>query len=212
VRENVAVPFIEGVSGRVHYRTWSAESPGAVVVFLHGYRQSSSDYHRFGRALTRSGIEAWAIDHAGHGLSEGDPAAVPAVADLGENAQRLVGLAAVGGLPIFVMGHSLGSATALAVLNAPAAIPIDGLILCGIPKRVSESAVTAPNLPILAVHGVDDRLAPIDAVREWVGHHPQVELREYVDAGHDLLHEPVAPAVTADVVRWILDRAATVTG
>jgi alpha-beta hydrolase superfamily lysophospholipase len=212
VRENVAVPFIEGVSGRVHYRTWSAESPRAVVVFLHGYRQSSSDYHRFGRALTRSGIEAWAIDHAGHGLSEGDPAAAPAVDDLGENAQRLVGLAAVSGLPIFVMGHSLGSATALAVLNAPAATTVDGLILCGTPKRVSESAVTAPNLPILAVHGVDDRLAPIDAVREWVGHHPQVELREYVDAGHDLLHEPVAPTVTADVVQWILDRAATVTG
>lgn len=216
----MAVPFIEGVSGRVHYRTWSAESPRrpgpsqptATLVFLHGYRQSSSDYHRFGRALTRSGIEVWAIDHAGHGLSEGDPGHAPAVDELGENAQRLVGLAAAGGHPIFIMGHSLGAATALAAANAPAATPVDGIILCGTPQRVSDSAVSAPNLPILAVHGVDDRLAPIDAVREWVAHNPHVELREYVDAGHDLLHEPVAPAVTAAVVQWIYDRAGTVTG
>jgi hypothetical protein len=29
--------------------------------------------------------------------------------------------------------------------------------------------------------------------------------REYADAGHDLLHEPVRVQVIADIVEWILD-------
>jgi alpha-beta hydrolase superfamily lysophospholipase len=207
VRENVAVPFIEGVSGRVHYRTWPVESPRAALVFLHGIRQSSSDYHRFGRALTRSGIEVWAIDHTGHGLSEGEQGAVPVLADLGENAQRLLGLAAASGLPAILMGHSLGAAVALTALRTPAATPVDGLVLCGTPKGVTASGTAVPRLPILAVHGADDRLAPVDSVRSWVAQHPHVELREYPDAGHDLLHEPVQATVTTDVVRWILDRS-----
>jgi hypothetical protein len=33
-----------------------------------------------------------------------------------------------------------------------------------------------------------------------------VDFYEYPDAGHDLLHEPVAPVVTADVAQWMLAR------
>jgi pimeloyl-ACP methyl ester carboxylesterase len=54
------------------------------------------------------------------------------------------------------------------------------------------------------VHGVDDRLAPIDAVREWVAARSGVVFHEYSDAGHDLLHEPVQAQVTADIVEFVL--------
>jgi pimeloyl-ACP methyl ester carboxylesterase len=54
------------------------------------------------------------------------------------------------------------------------------------------------------VHGVDDRLAPIDAVREWVAARSGVVFHEYADAGHDLLHEPVHAQVTADIVEFVL--------
>ncbi|MCX5043695.1 alpha/beta fold hydrolase [Aldersonia sp. NBC_00410] len=200
------MPFLDGVSGRVHYRVWTVHDPRALVVLLHGIRQSSSDYHRFGRAMGRSGIEVWAIDHVGHGLSEGAEGVAAPLADLGENAQRLIGLAAAqhGELPVFVFGHSLGAATALAALHAPAATPVSGLVLCGTPKGVTGGDVATPTLPTLVVHGVDDRLAPIDAVRSWVASDPAIELREYSDAGHDLLHEPVQARVSADVAEWIL--------
>ena len=33
-----------------------------------------------------------------------------------------------------------------------------------------------------------------------------MDFYEYADAGHDLLHEPVAPVVTADVAQWMLAR------
>jgi alpha-beta hydrolase superfamily lysophospholipase len=58
-------------------------------------------------------------------------------------------------------------------------------------------------LPVLALHGVDDRRAPIDAIRDWTTRQPSVRLHEYADAGHDLLHEPVHARVTTDIADWI---------
>ncbi|WP_433658724.1 alpha/beta hydrolase [Nocardia sp. CA-128927] len=93
------------------------------------------------------------------------------------------------------------------------AIPADvvtGIVLSGVSKRAlgggTPGAAGTPlprNLPILAVHGVEDRRAPIDAVRVWTQRHESVDLREYADAGHDLLHEPVHARVAADIADWM---------
>ncbi|MEV6555446.1 alpha/beta fold hydrolase [Nocardia sp. NPDC051756] len=93
------------------------------------------------------------------------------------------------------------------------AIPADavhGLVLSGVSKRAlgggTPDALGTPlprGLPILAVHGVEDRRAPIDAVRVWTQRHESVDLREYTDAGHDLLHEPVHARVAADIADWM---------
>ncbi|MBJ8343572.1 alpha/beta hydrolase [Antrihabitans sp. YC2-6] len=197
------MPFFDGVSGRVHYRTWAVETPAAVLVFLHGSRQHTGDYHRFARASNARGIEVWALDHVGHGLSEGEPDQLAPLSDLAENAWQLVELARKD-RSVVLMGHSLGSATALVALQSRTA-GIAAAVLCGTPKSVV--TLRAPVIPTLLVHGVDDRLAPIDPIREWVDRQTGVELREYVDAGHDLLHEPVHSVVTADVAEFVLGRS-----
>ncbi|MGV9415608.1 alpha/beta hydrolase [Nocardia sp. NPDC003693] len=61
-----------------------------------------------------------------------------------------------------------------------------------------------PRLPALVVHGVDDRRAPVDAVRAWVRRQPGADYLEYPDAGHDLLHEPVHAEVAADIAAWVV--------
>ncbi|MRH91115.1 alpha/beta fold hydrolase [Nocardia sp. SYP-A9097] len=111
-----------------------------------------------------------------------------------------------------------------------AAVTLSGLILCGTPRAVllgeppksaRGSATTTASgrgrgvrlmgpagpvvpegIPVLVVHGVDDRRAPIEPVREWA-RHIVAEFREYPDAGHDLLHEPVHAVVSADIAEWI---------
>lgn len=71
-----SMPFFDGRTGQVHFRHWPAAGgavPTVSLVFLHGLGQHSGQYHRFAGAMTASGIDVWAIDHTGHGLSEGDP-------------------------------------------------------------------------------------------------------------------------------------------
>ena len=195
------MPFFDGAVGRVHYRRWQVNAPRAVMVFLHGRGQHSGQYHRFARALGATEVELWAIDFVGHGLSEGEEGVVVALGDLAADATELLGIARSErpGLPMILAGHSLGAATTVAVL---ADTEVEGVVLCGTPRSIPARAF--PSGAVLVVHGVDDRLAPIDSIRDWIAARSGVVFHEYPDAGHDLLHEPVHPQVTADIVDFIL--------
>ncbi|MEU2176028.1 alpha/beta fold hydrolase [Nocardia sp. NPDC019219] len=226
------MPFFDGARGRMHYRRWPIENSRYTLVLLPGIGQHSGHYHRFARALGPAGAQVWALDTSGHGLSEGDPERPGALAELVADAVRLVELArddrplillghslgavtALGMLGAAVPETTDTTAHPVTVERdypLRPALPDDalaGLVLSGVPKRaLGGGAPGAPGtplpreLPILAVHGVDDRRAPIDAVRVWTSRHESVDLREYIDAGHDLLHEPVHARVTADIADW----------
>jgi alpha-beta hydrolase superfamily lysophospholipase len=103
-------------------------------VFLHGFGEHSGLYHRLGNALASSGIELWALDEIGHGLSDGDRAVIRSVDDLVENGRRLTALAeaAEPGSPLVLAGHSLGGVAA-AVSAVRGAANYDGVILSGTP-------------------------------------------------------------------------------
>ncbi|MFC8530185.1 alpha/beta hydrolase [Nocardia sp. NPDC057227] len=199
------MPYLTGARGRLHYRRRPLADPRAVLVLLPGSGQHSGHYHRFAALLGRAEIEAWLLDTAGQGLSEGDPAAPGTLAELTADAAALLGAvrAERPAEPLVLMGHSLGAATALGLL-ADSAPALAGLVLCGTPPRAI-AAPPPPGLPVLAVHGVDDRRTPIDPVRDWTARHESVHLCEYSDAGHDLLHEPVHAKVGADIAAWVQD-------
>jgi len=107
------------------------------------------------------------------------------------------------------MGHSLGAATVLTALAPDASIDtrFAAVVLCGTPRTAAlpatAEALRASDLPVLLVHGVDDRLASIDPVRDWAATVPRTQLLDYPDAGHDLLHEPVHRRVTSDVAEFV---------
>jgi alpha-beta hydrolase superfamily lysophospholipase len=127
------MPTFDGVTGRVYYKAWRvAGRPAAVVVFLHGFGEHSGLYHRFGNALNAAGIELWALDEIGHGLTEGERAVIESVGDLVENGRRLTALAEAAhpGAPVWLAGHSLGSAAAaVSAVRDPGRYT--GLILSG---------------------------------------------------------------------------------
>ncbi|MBW0269965.1 lysophospholipase [Nocardia sp. MH4] len=200
------MPYFDSARGRLHYRRWPVRRVAATLVLLPGTGQHSGHYHRFADLLRPGGIELWTLDTAGQGLSEGDPAAPGTVAELAADAAGLLAeVAAAGVAAPVLMGHSLGAVTALAVA-AERPGDLAGLIVCGTPRRATEIAPD-PRLAVLAVHGADDRRAPIDAVRLWTARHGSVDLREYADAGHDLLHEPVQQRVASDIAQWVLTTA-----
>ncbi|QLY32869.1 alpha/beta hydrolase [Nocardia huaxiensis] len=242
------MPYFDGARGRLHYRRWPVENPVSILALLPGTGQHSGHYHRFARALQPAGIELWTLDASGHGLSEGDPDRPGTLPELSDDARVFLDLARIASAtPPVLMGHSLGAATALAVLTGDPDPRYAGVILCGTPAAVLEgrapksargtgiaprgasarsaAPVTAggraasadarklypgtepalpKGIPALIVHGVDDRRAPIAPVREWA-RTQHADFREYADAGHDLLHEPVHAEVSAQIAAWVND-------
>src|SRR6476469_2968645 len=87
------MPFLETDTARAYYRHWAAAEPRAAVVFLHGFGEHTGVYHRYGFALNATGIDLWAVDQFGHGLSPGDRGDFGSVEDSSDLADALTDLA-----------------------------------------------------------------------------------------------------------------------
>lgn len=109
------MPFIEHERGRAYYRHWAAAEPRAAVIFLHGFGEHTGVYHRYGFTLNAAGIDLWAVDQFGHGLSPGRRGDFGRIEDSSSLADSLTELAAAEhpGLPLIAQGHSFGSVVTL---------------------------------------------------------------------------------------------------
>jgi alpha-beta hydrolase superfamily lysophospholipase len=102
-----------------------------VVVVTHGLGEHLGRYEQVAATLTSAGYCVWALDHHGHGRSEGPRGQLrfdDAVSDL----DQLVAMAheQYPELPLFLFGHSLGGGIALRYAMDHQA-ELDGLILSG---------------------------------------------------------------------------------
>ncbi|MGV0835577.1 alpha/beta fold hydrolase [Mycolicibacterium thermoresistibile] len=116
------MPFLDHDRGPVYYRHWAAAEPRAAVIFLHGFGEHSGLYHRYGFALNAAGIDLWAVDQFGHGLSPGDRGDIGSISESSALADTLTDLAQRErpGVPLFAQGHSVGSVVTLfRLLEAP---------------------------------------------------------------------------------------------
>ncbi|UCF20609.1 MAG: lysophospholipase [Gemmatimonadota bacterium] len=113
--------YFSGSGGiRLHYRCWDVPQPRAVVIICHGLGEHSGRYEELARDLARAGLSSFALDHRGHGRSDGRRGHVRRftryVHDLEKFRRRVVG--AVGDeLPLVFLGHSLGGLILLRYLQ-----------------------------------------------------------------------------------------------
>src|SRR5690606_26333259 len=112
-------------------QTWFPEMcPRAVVALVHGFVEHSGRYAHVGERLASEGIVLAAFDLRGHGRSPGKRAYVPTLEVYHDDVASFLEIirARHPGVPIFLMGHSLGGLIAVDFVRArtPA---IDGLIL-----------------------------------------------------------------------------------
>lgn len=135
------MPYFQGSAGRVYYRHWECAEPIAQIVFLHGYGEHSGLYHRFGDHMVAEGIDLWALDAIGHGLSEGERGRPNSITHLQANAEQLTDIAQARrpDIPTILVGHSMGAITAVAVVASDEAA-YHGVVLGGMPiEALTES-------------------------------------------------------------------------
>ena len=118
---------------RIFTQSWLPQgSPRDQVVIAHGYAEHSGRYEAVAQFLTARGFAVHALDHHGHGKSEGAPAVIERFAQADADLDTLVDkVRADSGLAtIKLIGHSMGGSLALNyALNHQE--KLSGLVLSG---------------------------------------------------------------------------------
>lgn len=214
-QRDVRLPVEPGVSlgGRLH----PAPDPRApLILFFHGNGEIATDYDDIAPMYNRLGLSFLVVDYRGYGRSGGSPTLSNLVADARTVWDALPNLLAERQLQparTFVMGRSLGSASALEI-GVHAGPALAGLIIesgfayeLELITRLGGPAFTVKDdgrqglghlakierirVPTLIIHGADDWIIPVKD-GQALHHHAGTATKRLVivpGAGHnDLLY------------------------
>lgn len=133
-------PGSTGAGAALHVTHWLPEGPPrAVVLLAHGYAEHAGRYGHVARLFTQAGYAVYAVDHWGHGRSDGEGGFVPRFSAFTDGVAELLTLVKVnhGDTPRLLLGHSMGGliatlflierqdAFAAAALSGPAIVPAE---------------------------------------------------------------------------------------
>jgi alpha-beta hydrolase superfamily lysophospholipase len=181
----------------------------STVLICHGIGEVVSQWFPIQQILAQQGVASLVFDYSGYGRSSGSIHWTQCEQDTASAFQHLETLAP--GRPISLLGFSLGSGVAAAVVNQ---LQIDRLVLCsgfttfaeathavGVPRFLSrlvppiwnaKETLCACERPILIVHSTADRLFPVQMAHELLSYcNGNAQLHLVSDAGHsDPFYKP----------------------
>lgn len=150
---------------RLYWQAWTsaegAEGVKGTVALAHGLHEHGGRYEYVAQRLLAAGYPVYAIDHAGHGRSDGKRGDLSPLSDVVDGIDKLITLAGERhpGAPRFLLGHSAGGLFALLyatgspqelrglILSAPA---VDiSLVTPAQRKVVKALSRVAPRLPVV---------------------------------------------------------------
>ncbi|WP_282946775.1 MULTISPECIES: alpha/beta hydrolase [unclassified Sphingopyxis] len=129
-----------GAGAKLHVTHWLPEGrPKAVILLAHGYAEHAGRYAYVAKRLTDAGYAIYAVDHWGHGASDGEGGFVPRFSAFLDGMSELLTLVEVnhGDAPRLLLGHSMGGLIATlflierqqafvaAALSGPAILPAE---------------------------------------------------------------------------------------
>jgi acylglycerol lipase len=163
-----------------YWQAWLPEDPPrAIVVIVHGIHEHSARYAHVGSRLAAAGFAVYAADHRGHGRSDGRRANIERMALIVDDLKSFVRFAVArhSGLPVFMVGHSLGGLIALHYVTEPRttelSTSLDGLVVSGPAVEVTVGSPLARRLAgVLSALVPDLRVAAIDA--DHISRDPEV--------------------------------------
>jgi alpha-beta hydrolase superfamily lysophospholipase len=153
----------DGVGGvRIVYDVWTPSTdPTGVVILAHGYGEHARRYDHVAQRFGEGGLITYALDHRGHGRSEGKRVYLKDISEYTGDFHHLVGIATAAHpeLKRVVLGHSMGGGVVFAygvehpddyaamVLSGPAVYAQDAVssVMIGVAKLVGS---LLPGLPV----------------------------------------------------------------
>lgn len=139
--------FVDAQGVTIHYFTWKAKKPRAVIQLAHGLGEYASRYENLAQFLVANGISVYANDHTGHGQTGleqwgGDLTKMGRPGEGGIRGQvaalhQFSGIIAAEnpGIPLVFLGHSWGSLLGQMLLNTHSG-DFAGAVLSGTAHRV----------------------------------------------------------------------------
>ena len=223
----------DGVGGvRIVYDVWTPDTPPrAAVVLSHGLGEYARRYDHVAQFFGDAGLVTYALDHRGHGRSDGKRMLVRDISEYTGDFDTLVGIATREhhGLKCIVLGHSMGGGIVFAygverpdnydmmVLSAPAVAAQD-LVSPLMTVAAKVLGVLTPGLPVqeLDVEAISRDPAVVAAYNDdplvYHGKVPAGVGRALLQVGETMPQR--APALTAPllVVHGDADRLIPVDG
>src|SRR5882757_9645757 len=132
-----------------YWQGWTADAPvRGVVALVHGVHEHGGRYAHVGTRLADAGYPVYAVDHPGHGRSDGPRGNIGSMAATVAGVDALARLAVERhpDVPAFVFGHSLGGLIALQYVT-------------GTPIELRGAIISAPALDTSAANAVTRALS-----------------------------------------------------
>jgi hypothetical protein len=178
------IPVDEVVS--VSYCFYFSDKKHPNILFFHGNGETASDYEPIGSVYNQIGVNLFVADYRGYGRSGGRPTLTSMIEDahpIFEGFKRVLKERGFSG-NLFIMGRSLGSASAVELANHYQS-QLSGLIIesgfanvfnlfaylgfsleaLGIPVPETPSSldlIRKISLPTLVMHGEYDQIVPVE--------------------------------------------------
>jgi len=209
----------DGVGGvRIVYDVWTPDTPPrAAVVLSHGLGEYARRYDHVAQCFGDAGLVTYALDHRGHGRSDGKRMLVRDISEYTGDFDTLVGIASREhpGLKCIVLGHSMGGGIVFAygverpdnydmmVLSAPA-VAAQELVSPLMTIAAKVLGVLMPGLPVqeLDVEAISRDPAVVAAYNEdplvYHGKVPAGVGRALLEVGETMPQR--APALTAPLL------------
>ena len=179
-----AIPVDKAVS--ISYCFYFSDKKQPNILFFHGNGETASDYKPIGSAYNQIGVNLFVADYRGYGRSGGSPTLTSMIEDarpIFEGFKVVLKERGFSG-KLFIMGRSLGSASAVEIashyqsqlsgiiiesgfanvfnLLGYLGFPLDALGI-DVPEAPSSlSLIRKISLPTLVMHGEHDQIVPVE--------------------------------------------------
>ncbi len=182
---------------RLFYQNWQAQHPRGVVVIAHGIGEHGGRFRNLIDCMQDDGITFYALDHRGHGRSQGKKGHINSFGDYTADLQTFIQLVReeTPGLPLILLGHSMGGTIACQyAMDYPATI--DALILssAGLIQAV-KVPIWKKTLAALLANLIPELSMPTGLASSALSHDQQV-VDDYVN--DPLVHDLVS-------ARWYME-------